>query len=99
MIIWRFVDACNSRGLKIYANNNVIELREDEGSVCEIFEYGMRMEYLSEFKYLGYLLDERGTYSSECRSKVASGKKVANTVRSLVNARSLQFESTMFWLY
>ena len=43
---------------------------------------------MSEFKYLGYVLVE-----AECSRKVASGRRVAVAIRSLVNARSLQLES------
>ena len=39
-----------------------------------------------------YVLDESGTDGAECSKKLASGKKVAGAVKSLVNARDLQFE-------
>ena len=44
-----------------------------------------RLEHVSEFKYFLYVLDEAGANDR----KVASGRKVADTIRSLVNARSL----------
>ena len=47
-------------------------------------------EQVSEFKYLGYVLDESGTDDAECRRKVASGRKVSCAIRSLVNHRGLQ---------
>ena len=53
---------------------------------------GIRLAYVSEFKYLGCVLGESRTDEAECNSKVASGRRVAGAVRSLVNARSLQFE-------
>ena len=34
---------------------------------------GVCLEHLSEFKYLGCVLDEAGTKMSECSRKVASG--------------------------
>ena len=37
-------------------------------------------------------MDESGTDEEECSRKVASEKKVAGAIRSLVNARSLQLE-------
>ena len=46
------------------------------------------LEQVSEFKYLGYVLNESGTDDR----KVASGRKVAGAIRSLVNARSLHLE-------
>ena len=47
---------------------------------------------MSEFKYLGCVLDELGTNESESCWKVASGMRVAGTIRSLVDARGLQLE-------
>ena len=38
------------------------------------------------------VLDESGTDGAECSRKVASGRRVAGAIRSLVNARDLQFE-------
>ena len=49
----------------------------------------IRLEHDSEFKYLGCVSDESGTDESEC-SRV--GRRVADAIRSLVNARSLQLE-------
>ena len=47
---------------------------------------------MSEFTYLVCVLDESGTDVAEC-IKVTIGKKVAGTIRFLVNARDLQLES------
>ena len=49
----------------------------------------MRLEYISEFKYLGCVLDESGTDGAECNRRVASGRRVAGVIRSLVNNRGL----------
>ena len=49
----------------------------------------MWLEKVSEFKYLGCVLDESGSDEEECSRKVASGRRVAGTIRSLVNSRSL----------
>ena len=37
-------------------------------------------------------MDKSGTYEAGCSRKVASGRRVASAIRSLVNARSLQLE-------
>ena len=47
---------------------------------------------MSEFKYLESVVDESGTYVAECHREVVSRRKAAGTVRSLVNARSLQLQ-------
>ena len=52
----------------------------------------IRLEHVSEFKYLRCVLDEAGTDEEECSRKTASGRRVAGAIRSLINARSLQLE-------
>ena len=37
-------------------------------------------------------MDEAGTNGAECSRKLASGRRVAGSIRSLVNARGLQLE-------
>ena len=53
----------------------------------------MMLEHESEFKYLGCVLDEAGTDGAECSRKVASGRRVADALRSLINDRDFKFES------
>ena len=40
------------------------------------------MGYISEFKYLGCVLEKSGTDEPECSRKVASGSRVAGAIRS-----------------
>ena len=61
---------------------------------CEVHVDGICLEHVSEFKYLGCVLDESGTDGAECSTKVASGRRVADAIRSLINARDLQLECT-----
>ena len=42
----------------------------------------IRLDHVSEFKFLGCVLDESGT---ECSRKVTSGRRFAGAIRSLVN--------------
>src|SRR5678815_5417319 len=44
------------------------------------------------FKYLGYMLDEKGTDDAECSRKVVNGRKVAGAIKSLVNVKGLSLE-------
>ena len=67
-------------------------LNGEEGLESEVLVDGMQLEHVSEFKYLGCVLDESGTGESECCRKVASRRRVAGAIRSLVNAKSLQLE-------
>ena len=59
---------------------------------CEVCVDEIRFEHVSEFKYLGCVLDELSTDKEECRRKVASGRKVTGAIRSLANTRDLGLE-------
>ena len=58
---------------------------------CDVHVDEISLEDVSEFKYLGCVLDESGTYGVKCGRKVASGRRVAGAIYSLVNAWDLQF--------
>ena len=60
--------------------------------MCEVHVDRIRLEHVSEFKYLGCVLDESGTDGAECNRKVVSGRKVADAIRSLANARDLHLQ-------
>ena len=53
---------------------------------------GIRLEHVSEVKYLVCVLDESGTNEADCRKKMASGRRVAGAIRTLASARGLQLE-------
>ena len=53
----------------------------EEGLEREIHVDGIRLYHVSEFKYLGCVLDEAGTDEAECSIKVASGSRVAGAIR------------------
>ena len=56
-MVGRLVKVC--RCLKINADKNkVMVLGGEEGWVCEVFVNEMRLEHVSEFIYLGCVLDE-----------------------------------------
>ena len=63
-------------------------LGEEEESECEVCVDGIRLENVSEFKYFGCVLDESGTNEAEYGRKVASGRRVAGAIRSLIKARA-----------
>ena len=50
------------------------------------------LEHVSEFKYLGCVLNKSGTDEAECSRKVANGRRVVGAIRSLINSRSLPLE-------
>ena len=92
MLGW-FAEVCRERGLKVNAGKTkVMVLYEEEGVEYEVNVVWIYLEHVSEFKYLGCVLDESGTNWAECSRKVASGRKVAGAIRSLVKARDLQLE-------
>ena len=72
------------RGLKVNAGKSkVMVLNGGEGFEYEVCVDGIHLEHASEFKHLA--LDESGTDEAECRRKVASGRRVAGAIRSLVS--------------
>ena len=81
------------RSLKINADKSkLMVLGGEEGLEYEIHVDGVPLEQVSEFKYMGCVLDESGTNDAECCRKVAVGRKVAGAIRFLVNATVLQLE-------
>ena len=68
----------------------MVILNEEDGLECEDHVDGIRLEHVSEFKHLRCVLDESGTDGAECCRKVASGRRLVDAIRSLVNARYLQ---------
>ena len=80
-MVRNFVEMCRRRGLKVNAGKSkVMFLGGEEGSGCEVCVDGIRLEYVSEFKYLGCVLNKSGTDEPECSRKVTSGKKVARAI-------------------
>ena len=93
VMVGRFAEVCTMRGLKVNAGKSkVMVLNGEKGLECEIHVDGIRLEHVSEFKNLRYVLDESGTDGAECSRKVSSGRRVAGVMRSLVNARDLQLK-------
>ena len=61
-MVGRFVDLCRRRGLNVNASKSkVMVLNEEEGLECEVHVNGIRLEHVSEFKYLGCVLDKSVT--------------------------------------
>ena len=79
----RFVEVCRKRGLKVNAGKSKgIMLGGEEGLDCEVCVDGIRLDHVSEFKYLGCVLDKSGTDEAECSRKVVSGRRIADAIRS-----------------
>ena len=84
---------CRRRRIKFNAGKiGEMVLNGEEGLECEVHVDGIRLGHVSEFKYMGCVLNESGTYGAECSWKAASGKRVAGGIRSLINALDLHFE-------
>ena len=77
-MVGRFVEVCRRRGLKVNAGKRkVMLINGEEGLECEVHVDGVRLEHVSEFRYLGCVLDEAGKNGAECSRKVASGWQVS----------------------
>ena len=92
VMVGRFAGVCR-RGMKVNAGKRkVIVLYGEEGLECKVRVDGIHLEHVSEFKYLECVLDEAGRDGTEYSRKVASGRRVAGAIRSLVNDMDLQLE-------
>ena len=62
VIMLRFVEVYRRRNLKVQSDKRkAMVLGGEEGLECEVYVDGIRLELASEFKYLGFVLDELGT--------------------------------------
>ena len=93
VIVGGYAEVCRRRGLKINAGKSmVMVLNGEERLECEVHVDGICLEYVSELKYLGCVLDKSSTDGEECSKRVASGRRIALSIRSLVNIRDLQHD-------
>jgi hypothetical protein len=93
-LVERFGKVCKRRGLKVNVDKSKVLVVNGVNAQCQILLDGEQLEQVSEFKYLGYMLNEKGTDDAECCRKVSYGRKVAGAIKSLVNAKSLSLECT-----
>ena len=66
--------------------SKVMVLNGEEGLEYEVHVDVIRLGQVSELKYLLCVFDESGTDEPECKRKVASRRRAACAIRSLVNA-------------
>ena len=93
MMVGWFAEVCRRRGLKVNVGQSKVRvLNGEEGKECEVHVDGIGLEHVPEFQYLDCILDKSDTDVAECSMKVASGRRVAGAIRSLVNARDLQLK-------
>ena len=89
-MVGQFAEVCRRRVLKVNAGKSkLMVLNGEKGLESEVHVDGICLEHVSEFKYFLCILDEAGTDGAECSRKVASKRRVAGPIRSLVNARDL----------
>ena len=72
--------------------SKMMVMNGEEGLEWEVHVDGIHLEHVSELKYLRCVLEEACTFRAKCRRKVASERRVAGAIRSLVSAQDLQFE-------
>ena len=83
MVGW-FAEVRRGRGLKVNAGKSKVMVQNgEEGLECEVHVGWVRLEHVSEFKDLGYVLDKLGIDGAECSRKVVSGRRVAGARKRL----------------
>src|SRR5678816_4589043 len=60
-MVERFGRVCKRRGLKVNIDKSKVTVVSEDSPQCEVMLDGEQLEQVSEFKYLGYMLDEKGT--------------------------------------
>ena len=94
-LVERFGRVCKRWGLKVNVDRSKVMIVSEDSPRCEVMLDDEQLEQVSEFKYLGYMLDEKGTDDGECCRKVVNGRKVAGAIKSLVNVKGLSLECAM----
>src|SRR5678816_1428656 len=90
-LVERFDRVCKSRGLKVNVDKSKVMVVSEDSPQWEVMLDGEQLEQVSEFKYLEYMLDEKGD-DAECSRKVVNVRKVASTIKSLVDVKGLSLE-------
>ena len=81
------------RGLKFNTGNSkMMILNGEKGLEYEVYVHMIRLEDVSEFKYLKSILKKLGIDGAQCSRKVVSGRRISDAIRSLVNARDFQIQ-------
>ena len=87
VIAGRFAEVCRRRGMKVSAGKSkVLVLNGMERLEYQVHVDGIRLEHVSEFKYLGCVLNESGTDGQSVLGSWRVGGGFAGAIRSLVNA-------------
>ena len=95
----RFAKACRRRGLKVNAcKSKGMVLGGEEGMECEVCVDGIHLEHISEFKYLGCVLDEAGTDEAECSRNVSCKTLAHSSCKPLALTRDLMAPATLLTL-
>ena len=77
-------DEMSKRDLKINAcKNKVMVLGRKKELECEVCADGIHLDHALGFKYLESILNKSIINEAECNRKVASGKRIANAIKSL----------------
>jgi hypothetical protein len=87
-----FGRVCKRRGLKVNVDKSKVMVMNEERTRCQILLGDEQLEQVSEFKYLGYMLDEKGLDDVECGRKVSNGRKVSGAIKLMVNVKGLSLK-------
>src|SRR5678815_5066489 len=60
-LVERFGRVCKWRGLKVNVDKSKVMVVSEDSPRCDVMLEGEQLKQVSEFKYLGYMLDDNGT--------------------------------------
>src|SRR5678816_845099 len=68
-LVERFGRVCKRWGSKINVDKSKVMVVSEDSPRCEVMLDGEQLKQMSEFKYVGYMLDDNGTDDAECSRK------------------------------
>src|SRR5678816_3376513 len=88
-LVESFGRVCKRKGLKVNVDKSKVMVVSEDRPQCEVMLDGEQLEKVSEFKYLVYMLNEKGADDAECSRQIVNGTKVTGEGKSLVNVKGL----------
>jgi hypothetical protein len=91
-LVKEFNRVCKRRGLAINVGKSKVMVMNGVDVQCHVEVDGVQLEQVSEFKYLGYMIENKGGDDAECDRKVSNGRRVAGAITTMGNAKNLNLE-------
>jgi hypothetical protein len=92
ILVGEFNGVCKRRGLAINVEKSKVMVMNGVDVQCHLEVDGVQLEQVPVFKYLGYMIENKGIDDVECDRKVSNGRRVAGAIKTLANTKNLSLE-------